>query len=182
MIDCKLTTGLDEIVLITHQGMSIRFSEEELRDQGRGTIGVYGIKPRKGDYVVGASLVDKDAMLLVAGENGLGKRTKFEEYRLQSRGGIGVITMKTNDKTGGVVAALTVRDADELMMITNQGKMVRIKVSGIRETGRNAQGVILVNMNEGVMLSSIAPVIPDEEDESSANANPETEEPNDGAE
>ena len=182
LIDCKLTTGLDEIVLITHQGMSIRFSEEELRDQGRGTIGVYGIKPRKGDYVVGASLVDKDAMLLVAGENGLGKRTKFEEYRLQSRGGIGVITMKTNEKTGGVVAALTVRDADELMMITNQGKMVRIKVSGIRETGRVAQGVILVNMNEGVMLSSIAPVIPDEEDESSANANPETEETNDGAE
>ena len=85
-------------------------------------------------------------MLLVAGENGLGKRTTFDEYRLQSRGGKGIITMKTTDRTGGVVGALTVREADELMLITNKGKMVRTRVAEIRETGRNAQGATLINV------------------------------------
>ncbi len=164
LIDCKLTTGLDEIVLITHEGMSIRFNEEELRDQGRNTVGVWGIRPDKGDYIVGAALVNKDAMLLVAGENGLGKRTAFDEYRIQSRGGKGVITMKTTDRTGGVAGALTVRDGDELMLITNKGKMVRTRISEIRETGRNAQGVKLIDMREGETLSGIAPVVRDEEE------------------
>ena len=172
LIDCKLTTGLNEIVLITHGGMSIRFNEEELRDQGRDTVGVWGIRPDKGDYVVGAALVvgDADATLLVAGENGLGKRTRFDDddgpvYRIQSRGGKGVITMKTNEKTGGVAGALTVRDSDEVMLITNKGKMVRTKVAGIRKTGRNAQGVILINMRDGEILSGIAPVVRDEEED-----------------
>jgi DNA gyrase subunit A len=165
LIDCKLTGGLDEIVLITHEGMSIRFNEEELRDQGRNTVGVWGIRLDKGDFIVGVALVNKDAMLLVAGENGLGKRTTFEEYRLQSRGGKGVITMKTTERTGGVAGALTVRDADELMLITNKGKMVRTRVAEIRETGRNAQGVKLIDMREGEMLSGIAPVVRDEEEE-----------------
>jgi DNA gyrase subunit A len=178
LIDCKLTTGLNEIVLITHGGMSIRFNEEELRDQGRDTVGVWGIRPESGDYVVGAALVDPNAMLLVAGENGLGKRTPFDDadgpvYRLQSRGGKGVITMKTNEKTGGVAGALTVRDAEELMLITNKGKMVRTKVAGIRVCGRNAQGVILINMREGEILSGIAPVVGDEEDgEETGDAQP----------
>ncbi len=177
LIDAKLTTGLNEIVLITHEGMSIRFNEEELRDQGRDTVGVWGIRPEKDDYVVGAALVDPNSTLLVAGENGLGKRTPFDDengpvYRIQSRGGKGVITMKTNDKTGGVAGALTVRETDELMLITNKGKMVRTKVGGIRKTGRNAQGVILINMREGEILSGIAPVVRDEEEEDEA-ASPE---------
>lgn len=170
LIDCKLTSGLDEIVLITHEGMSIRFNEEELRDQGRNTVGVWGIRPEQGDFVVAAALVDKNSMLLVAGENGLGKRTLFDDddgpiYRIQSRGGKGVITMKTTDKTGGVAGALTVREADEIMLITNKGKMVRTKVAGIRATGRNAQGVILINMREGEILSGIAPVVANDEEE-----------------
>ena len=180
LIDCKLTNGQNEIVLITHDGMSIRFNEEELRDQGRNTVGVWGIRPERGDYVVGAALVDPNAKLLVAGENGLGKRTPFDDengpvYRLQSRGGKGVITMKTNDKTGGVAGALTVRDSDELMLITNKGKMVRTKVAGIRETGRNAQGVILINMRDGEILSGIAPVVSNEEDEDAPSESAETE-------
>ncbi len=170
LIDAKQTSGLNEIVLITHEGMSIRFNEEELRDQGRDTVGVWGIRPDEGDYVVGAALVDPNSTLLVAGENGLGKRTPFDDengpvYRLQSRGGKGVITMKTNEKTGGVAGALTVRETDELMLITNKGKMVRTKVGGIRKTGRNAQGVILINMREGETLSGIAPVVRDEEED-----------------
>ena len=164
LIDCRLTTGEDEIVLITHDGMSIRFHEEEMRDQGRDTVGVWGIRPEKGDYVVGAAVVSKDAQLLVAGENGLGKRTSFEEYRVQSRGGKGIITMKANEKTGGVAGALTVRDAEEIMLITNKGKMVRTRVEGIRETMRNAQGVKLIDLREGENLQDIAPVVSDAED------------------
>ena len=164
LIDCRLTNGQDEILLITHDGMSIRFHEEEMRDQGRDTVGVWGIRPEKGDYVVGAAVVSKDAQLLVAGENGLGKRTSFEEYRVQSRGGKGIITMKTNEKTGGVAGALTVRDADEIMLITNKGKMVRTRVAEIRETGRNAQGVKLIDLRDGENLQDIAPVVSDIED------------------
>jgi len=170
LIDCKLTDGLNEIVLITHDGMSIRFSEEEVKDQGRDTVGVWGIRPSKGDYIVGAAIVNKDAQLLVAGENGLGKRTSFEEYRLQGRGGKGIITMKTNDKTGAVAGALTVRDDDELMLITNKGKMVRTRISEIRETGRNAQGVKLIGLRPNEILQAIAPVVSDEEDEGETTA------------
>jgi DNA gyrase subunit A len=170
LIDCKLTTGHDEIVLITHEGMSIRFSEEELRDQGRNTVGVWGIRPDKGDYIVGAAIVNKDCQLLVAGEEGIGKRTSFEEYRLQGRGGKGIITMKTNKKTGGVAGALTVRDEDELMLITNKGKMVRTRIKEIRETGRNAQGVKLIDLRPGEVLQGIAPVISDEDEEEETKA------------
>jgi DNA gyrase subunit A len=164
LIDCLLTNGQDEIVLITHEGMSIRFHEEEMRDQGRDTVGVWGIRLEKGDYVVGAAVVNKDAQLLVAGENGLGKRTGFDEYRVQSRGGKGIITMKANEKTGGVAGALTVRDTEEIMLITNKGKMVRTRVTGIRETGRNAQGVKLIDLREGEVLQDIAPVVSEAED------------------
>jgi DNA gyrase subunit A len=165
LIDCKLTGGHDEIVLITNGGISIRFNEEELRDQGRNTVGVWGIRPEKGDYVVAAALVNNDAMLLVAGENGLGKRTAFDEYRLQGRGGKGIITMKTTEKTGGVAGALTVRDSDELMLITTKGKMVRTRVAEIRETGRNAQGVKLIDLREGEKLQGIAPVVSEDAEE-----------------
>jgi DNA gyrase subunit A len=164
LIDCRMTNGQDEIVLITHDGMSIRFHEEEMRDQGRDTVGVWGIRLEEGDYVVGAAVVNKDAQLLVAGENGIGKRTSFEEYRVQSRGGKGIITMKTTEKTGGVVGALTVRDTDEIMLITNKGKMVRTRVAEIRETGRNAQGVKLIDLRDGEVLQDIAPVVSDAED------------------
>ncbi|MFM8365852.1 MAG: DNA gyrase C-terminal beta-propeller domain-containing protein, partial [Verrucomicrobiota bacterium] len=104
-------------------------------------------------------------------ENGFGKRTSFEEYRLQGRGGKGIITMKTTEKTGGVAGALTVRDDDELMLITNKGKMVRTRIKEIRETGRNAQGVKLIDLRSGEVLQGIAPVISDEEEEE----NPESQ-------
>ncbi len=168
LINAKLTTGSDEIVLITKDGMSIRFTEEELRDQGRNTVGVWGIRPDKGDYVVDMAIISKDAMLLVAGENGIGKRTPFDEYRKQSRGGKGVITMKTGDKTGDVVGALTVRENDEIMLITNKGQMVRTRVKEIRETGRNAQGVKLMDLRGAEKLQAIAPVVSQEASETEA--------------
>ena len=148
LIDAKLTNGNNEIVLITRKGMSLRFHEEQLRDQGRNTVGVWGIRPEKSDHVVGSAIVDPDAMLLVAGENGIGKRTGFDDYRRQSRGGKGIITMKTGEKTGEVVGALTVRETDEIMLITNKGQMVHTRVKEIRETGRNTMGVKLMDLAE----------------------------------
>jgi DNA gyrase subunit A len=168
LIDAKLTSGNDELVLITKEGMSLRFHEEQLRDQGRNTVGVWGIRPEKNDHVVASAIVNPTAMLLVAGENGIGKRTPFDDYRKQSRGGKGIITMKTGDKTGHVVGALTVTDADELMLITTKGQLIRTRVKEIRETGRNAMGVKLLTLREGEKLQAIAPVVSQAEEEAKA--------------
>ncbi len=170
LIDANLTTGQNEVVLITKDGMSLRFHEEELRDQGRDTVGVWGIRPGKGDHVVAMALVNPDAQLLVAGENGVGKRTPFDDYRVQARGGKGIITMKTGDKTGDVVGALTVTDRDELMLITNKGQMVRTRVREIREAGRNTMGVKLIDLHDGENLQAIAPVVADEDEEENNSA------------
>jgi DNA gyrase subunit A len=159
LIDANVTSGNNELVLITRDGMSLRFHEEQLRDQGRNTVGVWGIRPEKGDHVVAIAIVNPAAMLLVAGENGIGKRTPFDDYRKQSRGGKGIITMKTGDKTGHVVGALTVTDNDEVMLITTKGQLVRTRVKEIRETGRNAMGVKLLTLREGEKLQAIAPVV-----------------------
>ncbi len=165
LINAKLTSGIDEIVLITRKGMSLRFSEEELRDQGRDTVGVWGIRPEQGDLVVDMAIVNSDSTLLVAGENGIGKRTPFVDYRPQSRGGKGIITMKTGDKTGEVVGALAVRQQDELMLITTRGQMVRTRVAEIPETARNTMGVILIRLRPGEKLQSIAPVVSQDQEE-----------------
>src|SRR5213075_393238 len=165
LIDAKLTNGNNELVLITKQGMSLRFHEEQLRDQGRNTVGVWGIRPGKKDHVVAIAIVDLNAMLLVAGENGIGKRTPFDDYRRQSRGGKGVITMKTGEKTGEVVGALTVTDKDELMLITTKGQMVRTRVKEIRVVGRNTMGVKLMDLRNGEKLQAIAPVVSQVEEE-----------------
>ncbi len=166
LIDALLTNGDNEIVLITSGGMSLRFHEEQLRDQGRNTVGVWGIRPSKGDFIVAIAIVNNAAMLLVAGENGIGKRTAFDAYRTQKRGGKGIITMKTGDKTGRVVGALTVTETDELMLITTKGQMVRTRVSEIRAVGRNTMGVKLMNLKSGETLQAIAPVVSQETEES----------------
>jgi DNA gyrase subunit A len=170
LISVKLTGGNNEVVLITREGMSIRFSEEDVRSMGRTAGGVRGITLEKTDAVVALAVVVPDAMLLVAGDNGIGKRTDFAEYRVQTRGGKGIITMKTTDKTGGVVGALTVKDADEMMLITVGGQMVRTAVKDIRETGRNTQGVKLINLDTTDKLQAIAPVISEEKEEAETSA------------
>jgi DNA gyrase subunit A len=175
LIEVRLTSGQDQVVLITREGMSIRFSEDDVRAMGRPAAGVRGINLEKTDAVVALAVVVLDATLLVAGENGIGKRTPFDMvlengtvepvYRLQSRGGKGIITMKANEKTGAVVGALTVRDADEIMLITTGGQMVRIFAKDIREAGRNTQGVKLINLGEGDKLQAIAPVISEQQED-----------------
>jgi DNA gyrase subunit A len=159
LIDAKLTSGQDEVVLITKEGMSIRFSEEDVRPMGRPATGVRGISLEKEDALVALAIVDPRATLLVAGEQGIGKRTSFEEYRVQSRAGKGIITMKRTERTGVVIGALTVKDEDELMLISVAGQMVRIAVKDVREAGRNTQGVKLIELSHGDRLQAIAPVI-----------------------
>jgi DNA gyrase subunit A len=172
LIGVRLTSGSDEIVLVTHEGMSLRFHEDDTRDQGRASMGVMGIRPRENDFVVGLAKVTQGSTLLVASENGLGKRTPFDDYRLQSRGGIGVKTMNVTDKTGTVVGAVTVTDQDELMLMTSTGQSIRIRVSDIRETGRVTQGVKLLTLKEGEKLQDVSIVIPDGEDSNADDGAP----------
>ncbi|MEI6818007.1 MAG: DNA gyrase subunit A [Verrucomicrobiota bacterium] len=165
LIGVRLTSGSDEIVLVTHEGMSLRFHEDDTRPLGRGTAGVMGIRPSESDYVIGLALVTQGSTLLVASENGIGKRTTFEDYRKQSRGGKGIITMKVTDKTGPVVGAVTVTEEDELMLMTSSGQSIRIRAAEVRETGRNAQGVKLLTLKGNEKLQDISIVIPDGEDD-----------------
>jgi DNA gyrase subunit A len=174
LIDVKFTTGTDDVVLITREGMSIRFSEDGVRSMGRPAAGVRGISLEATDAVVALAIVVPSNTLLVAGENGIGKRTDFAEYRVQSRGGKGIITMKTTDKTGGVVGALSVRDDEDLMLITVGGQMVRTQVKDIREAGRNTQGVKLIELDESDRLQAIAPVISEKTDVEGEGEDPGT--------
>jgi DNA gyrase subunit A len=167
LIDVKMTSGQSEVVMITREGQSIRFSEEDVRGMGRPATGVRGISLETTDAVVALAVVVQDSMLLVASENGIGKRTGFDEYRRQSRAGKGIITMKTTEKTGNVIGALTVKNEDEIMLITVAGQMVRTRVNDIRETGRNTQGVKLIELGSADKLKALAPVISEEKEDGS---------------
>lgn len=159
LIGVKRTNGNSEIVLVSRNGQSIRFHEEEARDMGRTATGVWGMDLDDDDLLVAIEIVDPQATLLVAGENGIGKRTDFEEYRKQSRGGKGIITMATSEKTGRVVGALSVTDTDEIMLTTAGGQTVRCRVKDVRTSGRNTQGVRLIAPGSGDKLVAIARVI-----------------------
>lgn len=170
LVDVVLTDGTKEVCLVTHEGMCARFHETgdnpespNLRPIGRATAGVRGITLDADDFLVSCITKEPETMVLVVSENGLGKRTGFDEYRLlTNRGGKGVTTMNVTEKTGKVVAALAVKETDELMLMTSKGQSVRIKVSQIRETGRNAQGVKLMTLNEGETIQDVATVVAEE--------------------
>jgi len=163
LIEVKMTSGNDEVMLCTLKGKSIRFSETRLRDQGRATRGVRGISLGKGDRVQSMEIVNNDATFLVCTENGYGKRTAFEEYRTQNRGGSGIIAIRTSKRNGKVVGAHAVLDSDALMLITAQGKMIKMNVSDVRVIGRATQGVRLINLDEGDKLVSATTVEPEDD-------------------
>ena len=166
VIDVRLTDGNQEIILSTLDGQSIRFKEEQVRPTGRGTYGVVGITLEKDDAIVSMEILSLGANLLTVSENGYGKRTPMEEYRLQARGGKGIITMKTTtDKTGRVVGVQQVTDDDQLMLVTNIGKIIRLRVKDIRVIGRNTQGVHLIGLEEGERVVSLARLAEKEEEE-----------------
>lgn len=156
LLDIIETDGNRQILIATHDGMAIRFDENDVRPMGRAARGVRGIKLNKGDYVIGVCAVSQEGAekILTVSENGFGKRTEVNNYRLTKRGGKGVINMKTTDKTGKVVASFPVEDDSEIMIITQQAKLIRIGVKNIRETGRSAQGVTLIKTSEADRVTS----------------------------
>jgi DNA gyrase subunit A len=165
LIVATLTEGNQDLFLGTSEGMTIRFDEEECREMGRTARGVRGIKLEEGDYVVGMEVVNEGATILTVSGNGMGKRTSTEEYRVQGRGGVGIITMKVTDKTGKVISVKQVTESDEIMLITNTGKIIRMKANAISVIGRNTQGVRLINLEEGEQVSAVAKVAESEEEE-----------------
>jgi DNA gyrase subunit A len=149
LIGAKLTTGNDTVFLATHEGMAIRFPESDVRDMGRQAYGVRGMDLDEGDYIVGVEIVGEKELILSVTEKGYGKRTQITEYRLQSRAGKGVINVKTAERNGKVVGVLSVTEESEVMIISAQGKITRLDSSEIRESGRSAQGVRLIHLEEG---------------------------------
>jgi DNA gyrase subunit A len=164
VIGVRLTDGLQELILSTAEGQSIRFKEEQVRSTGRGTYGVVGMRLDEGDVVVSMEILSLGADILTVAEYGLGKRTEVGEYRITSRGGKGVITMRTTDKTGRVVGVQQVTEDDQLMLVTNAGKIIRMRIKDIRVIGRNTQGVRLIELEEGERVVSLARLAEKEEE------------------
>jgi DNA gyrase subunit A len=163
LIEARITNGEYDILLGTHEGKSIRFSEKNIRPSGRKTMGVIGIRLGSSqDRVVGMLVVRREGTILVATEKGMGKRTEVIQYRTQTRGGKGVMTMRCTDKTGKMVKIMEVVDSDDLIVITDSGVLMRQSVGAIRTIGRVTQGVRLVKLDEGASISSITRVISEE--------------------
>jgi DNA gyrase subunit A len=161
------TRGSDDVILITREGQSIRFSEKDATSRSRAAGGVKAITFKDGkpeDQVVSAAIVDEECTLLVVSDNGYGKRTPLDDYRVQGRGGSGILTMNCTDKTGLVVGAEVVEADDKLLIMTTKGKGIRLKIKDIRTTGRVAQGVKLINLSAGDQIRSIARIIKGEDD------------------
>jgi DNA gyrase subunit A len=167
LIGAKITHGDNYIFLGSHEGQAIRFNEDNVRAMGRQARGVRAMDLAEGDHLVGMEVVEKEGLILSIAENGYGKRTPLEDYRLTARGGKGVINMKTTGKTGSVVAILSVKEDSDLMIVSQNGKMIRIESGTIRQAGRSTQGVRLVSLDEGDKVAA-------------ASVIPETEEPGDG--
>lgn len=165
LVEAKLSEGNNDIIIGTKEGMAVRFNEKDVRDMGRTATGVRGIKLEKNDRVIGMIVVKNATTLLVVTEKGFGKRSEIEDYRLTHRGGKGVITVKTSDRNGSLIAMKEVNDADELVIITTGGMVIRQSVKDIRVMGRNTQGVRLIRLNEEDEIADIARVIPEDETE-----------------
>ena len=168
LIDANLTNGSNFIFLGSHEGQALRFNEEEVRPMGRTARGVRAMDLAEGDHLVGMEIVEKEGLILSISELGYGKRTPLEDYRLTHRGGKGVINMKTTGKTGKVVAILSVKEESDLMIVTKDGKIIRIEAGEIRQAGRSTQGVRLVRMEENDQVAA-ASVIPEAEPDAGKN-------------
>jgi DNA gyrase subunit A len=165
LVDVKLTNGSQEILIGTHNGQAIRFNESLVRDMGRTATGVRAINLAKGDYVIGlVAVMRPSATILVVTDKGFGKRSDLGDYRITGRGGKGVITIKANDKVGKLISIKEVTDSDDLMIITNKGILIRQKMKDIRVMSRATQGVRLIKLGEGDIISSIANVVEEDKD------------------
>ncbi len=165
LIDVRMTDGQDNVVLVTHQGLCITFKEDDVRPMGRVTQGVIGIKLNDGDEVIGMEPIieGSKATLLAITENGFGKRTEIDEYRVQARGGKGVLTYKITPKTGKIVGIRIATGDEDVMLITNTGTIIRLKVKDISVLGRSTQGVTLMRTKDDCKVVSIETLVPEEE-------------------
>lgn len=164
VIETKISTGSNDIFIVTKEGMSIRFDESDVREMGRSARGVKGITLGKEDKVIGAEVIEKAAKetILIVTKGGYGKRTPLSEYRTQSRGGVGVITQKITEKVGPVVAARSITDQDEIIISTNEGQAIRMKATDISVLGRNTQGVRLIDLKDQEYVTGFAIVTEDD--------------------
>jgi DNA gyrase subunit A len=162
LINVQVTSGTNDIVLATRHGLSVRFHEQDVRSMGRDTTGVKGIELGEGDAVIGMVVIKREATLMVVTENALGKCSHIDEYRVQKRGGKGIKTVNRTEKTGDVVALLEVLPEDEIMLITRTGQIIRSPVKDVRVAGRNTQGVKLMNLDGGDLISAVARVVPED--------------------
>jgi DNA gyrase subunit A len=167
LIDAVLTSGKDELLIGTQQGMSIHFSEEDVRPMGRTAYGVWGIDLEEGDEVVSLEVVRPGGKVLTVTQNGYGKRTELDEYRLQSRGGKGIINIKTSERNGPVVGVNFLRGDEQVMLITEKGMIIRLNTADISTIGRITQGVRLIQLEEGDHLVSVARLAEREDDDES---------------
>lgn len=163
------SNGKDHIIIVTHNGMSIRFDENDATSRSRAAGGVRAMRLKGEDYIVGAGIANDEKWLLVVGENGMGKRTPLGDYRIQNRGGSGILTMNCTEKTGKIVSAEVVDDEDKLIVLTTSGQGIRIKIKGIREVKRVAQGVKLINLKADDQVASIARLALDPDDGENPN-------------
>ncbi len=170
LIAARLTNGKNFIFLGSHDGQAIRFAESQVRPMGRPARGVRAMELEEGDYLVGMEIVEEEGLILSISENGFGKRTLLSDYRLQSRGGKGVINMKTSARNGKVVAILSVKEDTDLMIVSKNGKIIRLESAEIRQAGRSTQGVRLVRMEDDDLVAA-ASVIPEAETAENGNGN-----------
>ena len=169
ILTAAITSGSDDILLVTKNGLSIRFNESDVRTMGRLAAGVKGINLADDDEVVGAAIISSDDSILTVTENGYGKRTAVEEYRVQSRGGKGVLAIKTSERNGSVVGVLTVHDDDQVMLIANSGKIIRMPMDTLRLIGRNTQGVRLINLEEHELVAGLSMLAREEIEDSNGD-------------
>ncbi|WP_210471452.1 DNA gyrase subunit A [Sporosarcina sp. 6E9] len=165
LIGVKMTSGEEEIVIGTRDGMLIKFNETDIRSMGRIAGGVRGIRLRKGDIAVGMDVVDEGKEILVVTEKGFGKRTPQEEYRIQSRGGYGLKTLHVTERNGSLVAMKAVDGSEDLMLITIHGILIRMDISDISVIGRSTQGVRLIRLGEDELVATVAKVVKDDEED-----------------
>ena len=156
LMNVKFTNDDIDLIIVTKNGMAIRFNVKDVRPTGRATRGVRGIRLREGDSVVGAAIILPDTRLLTVTENGYGKKTDLDEYRIQSRGGTGILTYKITDKTGKLAAVKTVKDDDDIMLVTSEGVIIRLHSDEISTYSRHTQGVRLMRLDDGVNVVSLA--------------------------
>jgi DNA gyrase subunit A len=177
VIAVEISDGKEQIFLGTRDGMAIRFDETDVRPMGRSAYGVRGISLREGDEVVAMEVVREGGTLLTVAQNGYGKRTEIDEYRLQSRGGLGIINIQTSDRNGKVVGIAYVTDDDEVMLITQNGMVLRTRAGDMRTIGRATQGVRLIEMEEGDAVVSVAKLAEKDEENGENGEEPPTPAP-----